>query len=135
MVQNSTLEEKTNWVLAKYRWYGFVEEIHIKTPRQLAEGIFEATIGGTAADVLWWISMKSEVNCTVEQYGLSTPLHMATKLGRCHVIAFLLLVYLHHYFVRYQTNLSFILLLTVKLHYRTVQICMLQMIRAIFRWM
>ena len=90
---DSPIEAKTNWVLAKYMWYGFVEELRIRSPEQLAEGIFEAVRSGTVSDIMWWISLRAEVNCTLpSRYGRSTPLHIAVSCSRYTVVAYLALV-------------------------------------------
>ena len=33
----STIEEKSRWIMAKYRWYGFVDEFRVKSDEQLAQ--------------------------------------------------------------------------------------------------
>jgi hypothetical protein len=36
-LQTSSVELKTNWVLAKYKWYAFVEELRISSKEYLVE--------------------------------------------------------------------------------------------------
>lgn len=90
------------------------------------QGIFEAVREGSVMDVMWWISLKTEINCKYpDMYGTLSPLHVAVKYGRVHTVAFLALV---------NTNIIIILLLlTIPLNLicRMGPICMQRMKRGI----
>ena len=43
----SVLEDKSQWIIAKYRWYGFVDEFRVRSDEQLARGIIDAVIGNS----------------------------------------------------------------------------------------
>ena len=44
--ESSTQEDKTQFIVAKYRWYGFVDEFRVKGADQLIEGIVDSSIAG-----------------------------------------------------------------------------------------
>lgn len=85
----SAFEDRLKWVLAKYRWYGFVDEVHVHSDEQRRDGIMQATREGSVAKVLWWISMKGTVN--FQDGAGNSPLHIAALENQPDVFAFLLL--------------------------------------------
>jgi hypothetical protein len=119
---DSPIEAKLSWVLAKYMWYGFVEELRIRSQEQLCEGLFEAVRSGSVADVMWWLSLKAEINGTLPaRHGAATPMHIAVGSARQNTVAYLALVSLSTsvilYYTCYYTILVCILLCILLLYY------------------
>lgn len=89
-VPTSSVEDKAQWILAKYRWYGFVDEFRVRSDAQLESGIMEAVKAGNLKDVIWWISHKADINCTHPPGTGRTLLHEAITHEHVNVVAFLL---------------------------------------------
>ena len=86
---SSSMEEKANFIVGKYRWYGFVDEYSGKD-EELANGIVDACIAGNLPQVFWWMSHKSDVNsCKAGRHGRCC-LHEAVEKGYVDLVAFLL---------------------------------------------
>ena len=89
--KEATLEEKSRWVMAKYRWYGFVDEFRVTGDEQLVQGIMEAVTVSDVSKIMWWISHKAVVNCEYPPGSGRSPLHNALKLQNVNVIGYLLM--------------------------------------------
>ena len=72
----SVLEDKSQWIIAKYRWYGFVDEFRVRSNEQLAAGIIDAVLTGDSKGVMWWLSHKADINCMHIDGSGKTPLHI-----------------------------------------------------------
>lgn len=86
---DSPLEDKAQWILAKYRWYGFVDEFRVRSDEHLTSGIMEAAATGSVSSVLFWLTHKADVNCSAPDTGC-TPLHEAISGSHVQLTAFLL---------------------------------------------
>ena len=89
----SSLEERSRWITAKYRWYGFVDdECHVRSDDQLAHGLMRAIRRNSVYEMLWWSSHKAVVNCEYPIGSGHTPLHEALLYRNPIVIGYLLMV-------------------------------------------
>lgn len=58
-----------------------------------SQGFFDAVREGVVHDLMWWLSLKADVNClNIDKYAHQTPLHIAVQRGDPSIVAFLLLV-------------------------------------------
>ena len=86
---SSSSEEKTNYIVGKYRWFGFVDEFSADD-KELSDGISDSSITGNVPQIMWWMSHKADVNSVKEgRYG-RTCLHEAVDQGHVNAVAFLL---------------------------------------------
>lgn len=90
-VPTSAVEDKAQYIVGKYKWYGFVDEFSASDV-QLADGIYEAVVAGNIPQVMWWMSHKSDVNSVSVLSGQrqTTPLHEAIARGNVELVGFLL---------------------------------------------
>lgn len=86
---SSSMEEKTNYVIGKYKWYGFVDEFSAGD-KDLSDGVSDASIAGNVPQIMWWMSHKADVNSMKEGRHGRTCLHEAVDQGHIHATAFLL---------------------------------------------
>jgi hypothetical protein len=86
---NSAIEDKSQWIMAKYRWFGFVDEFRVRSNEQLATGIMDAVLAGDIKAIMWWLSHKADINCTHPDGSGRTPLHIAIENNQKNVISFL----------------------------------------------
>lgn len=96
----SPSETKREFVLAKYKWFAFVDEVRVRGEAHLAQGITESAREGSVRDIMWWISHAADVNAVSASSGGNsaqemltdaTPLHYAVSGNHVHAAAFLLL--------------------------------------------
>lgn len=85
----SAIEDKSQWIMAKYRWYGFVDELRVRSNEQLAAGIMEAVLAGDIKAIMYWLSHKADINCSYPEGSGRTPLQTAIERKLVNVTAFL----------------------------------------------
>lgn len=87
---HSAIEDKSQWIMAKYRWFGFVDEFRVRSNEQLAAGIMDAVLACDIKAIMWWLSHKADINCSYPEGSGRTPLHAAIESKNMNVSVFLL---------------------------------------------
>jgi len=87
----SSMEDRAKWIIAKYRWYGFVDEVSIRSDMELLETINNAISTGSVLKVMYAVSLKAQANC-FDPATLESPLHLAVSLRQPNIFGYLLLV-------------------------------------------
>ena len=83
-------EEKLCFILAKYRWFAFVDEFRADES-QLSNGLGLTAREGQVPQGMWWLSHFAGVNSISPLHSGITPLHAAVTNGHVHMSAFLAL--------------------------------------------
>lgn len=86
---NSSMLMKEQWVVAKYQWFGFVDEVRVEV-LECSRTLSEAAASGDARQVLWCIAHKADVNWKqADFHNGKTALHRACAGGHIHCVALL----------------------------------------------
>lgn len=75
----SPMEEKRDFIIAKYRWYGFVDEFCPIDDNQLSAGMIEAAASLDIGKIQYWLAQKANICCTYPIGSGRTPLHEAIE--------------------------------------------------------
>jgi len=87
---NSNMEQRENWIVAKYQWYGFIAED--RSPKEeVSKLLVKAAEEGDVNKAMWCIAHKGEVNWRHPEKNFQTPLHMSVIGGHRNCTAYLLL--------------------------------------------
>ena len=89
--QQSPAEDKAQFILAKYLWFGFVDEYYPKNELELVVGMMESIANDDVKGVLWWVSHNASVNADYPVGSGRTPLHEAVEKGHITLTALLVL--------------------------------------------
>lgn len=84
-------EEKLRFILAKYRWFAFVDEFRVADEAQLSNGLSLTAREGQVPQCMWWLSHFAGVNSVSPLHSGITPLHAAVMNSHVHMCAFLAL--------------------------------------------
>ena len=87
---SSSMEDKTNYIIGKYKWFGFVDEFSADE-KELNEGISNASMAGNVPQIMWWMSHKADVNSKKDGRHGRTCLHEAVDQGHVSTVAFLIM--------------------------------------------
>ena len=115
------MEDRAKWIIAKYRWYGFVDEVAIRSDMELLQVYLtfilysryctryvchtlivlkyfllfqtmnDAIKSGSVLKVMYAVSLKAQANC-FDPATLESPLHLAFTLRQPNIFGYLLLV-------------------------------------------
>ncbi|CAM9270672.1 unnamed protein product [Ectocarpus sp. 12 AP-2014] len=88
---DSGAQHREQWIIAKYRWYGFVGN-DTRDPPLVSKAMIHAAARGDVERVVWCIAHKGEVNWSdPDEKSRRTPLHAACEADRRRAVAILLL--------------------------------------------
>jgi len=86
----SDMEQRENWISAKYQWFGFVEEDRT-SKEEVSRALSKAAEDGDVDKAMWCLAHKAEVNWRNPEKNLQTPLHLSVIGGHRNCTAYLLL--------------------------------------------
>ncbi|CAM9540819.1 unnamed protein product, partial [Laminaria digitata] len=88
--QGAGAQDREQWIIAKYRWYGFVGD-DTREPPLVSKAMHHAAARGDVERIAWCIAHKGDVNWPDPNQGARTALHVACEADRRRAVAVLLL--------------------------------------------
>jgi len=88
----SSAQLKEQWVTAKYKWFGFVDEARV-TKEETSDQLGEAAGLGDTAQVMWCLAHKADINAasnSTTDKSMKSALHRACEGGHVNTVLVLM---------------------------------------------